>query len=120
MYTATFQFSSSCCFFSKLFRPHDYVLYFTSCCRSPEKQTNEQLPLLIWIFYMWPSCSTSQLSGGLLVLLWIQLNVSNHKYEGFTFAPWLASTSHSPLVNVTSSLTTHLKSSGEREDKWRS
>lgn len=34
-----------------------------------------------------------------------------HRYEGFTFAPWLASTSHSPLVNVTSSLTTHLKSS---------
>lgn len=33
-----------------------------------------------------------------------------HRHEGFTFAPWLASTSHSPLVNVTSSLTRHLKS----------
>lgn len=36
-----------------------------------------------------------------------------HRYKAFTFAPWLANTSHSPLVNDTSSLTKHLKSSDE-------
>lgn len=37
-----------------------------------------------------------------------------HRHKVFTFAPWLANTSHSPLVNDTSSLTKHLKSSDER------
>lgn len=45
----------------------------------------------------------------------LQFGTSHHHSDKeFTFAPWLASTSHSPLVNDTSSLTQHLKSSDER------
>lgn len=42
------------------------------------------------------------------------LRTSSNTVKCFTFAPWLASTSHSPLVTVTSSLTGHLKSSDDR------
>lgn len=42
-----------------------------------------------------------------------------HRHKVFTFAPWLANTSHSPLVNDTSSLTKHMKSSDDIEREGR-